>query len=63
MDLTRNVTTVFARVYRNIAETRTNHVVQNVLEVKNVRETRRVLGINVGILAQEFVDKVLNVML
>lgn len=63
MDLTRNVTTVFARVSQNIAETRTNHVVQSVLEVKNVQETRPALGINAGILAQVFADKMLNAML
>lgn len=56
------MTTVFARVYQNIAEIRTNHVVQSVLEVKNVREIRRVSEINAGILAQVFVDKMLSAM-
>lgn len=63
MDSTRNVITVFAHVYQNISETRTNHVDRSVQEVKNVRETWLVLGTNAVIHVQVFAGITLNAIL
>lgn len=62
-DLMHNATTDFVHVYKIIAEILMSLVDQNVLEVKNVQETRRVSGINAVTPALVSVDKMQNVTL